>query len=156
MKLILHYYFCQRIPLDFLQGDRFREAADSYIRPLLTKVYTNSLCSVLFTSFKIELGFHFVLYLGSSIFILRSVFFIQSPWEGQFYYLNFYRLYNLACLIIVYIIMVLENTVSSVKNKRKYRFWFCGFGFLFQADILEQLILELENSIRTTGQYPGR
>lgn len=40
MKLILHYYFCQRIPLDFLQGDRFREAADSYIRPLLTKVYT--------------------------------------------------------------------------------------------------------------------
>ena len=29
----------QRIPLDFLQGDKFREAADNYIRPLLTKVY---------------------------------------------------------------------------------------------------------------------
>jgi peptide alpha-N-acetyltransferase len=27
----------KRIPLDFLQGDKFREAAESYIRPLLTK-----------------------------------------------------------------------------------------------------------------------
>ncbi|KAL5576384.1 hypothetical protein UlMin_018083 [Ulmus minor] len=27
----------KRIPLDFLQGDKFREAADNYIRPLLTK-----------------------------------------------------------------------------------------------------------------------
>ncbi|KAJ8452025.1 hypothetical protein Cgig2_016606 [Carnegiea gigantea] len=27
----------KRIPLDFLQGERFREAAESYIRPLLTK-----------------------------------------------------------------------------------------------------------------------
>ncbi|KAJ3670740.1 hypothetical protein LUZ60_008166 [Juncus effusus] len=27
----------KRIPLDFLQGDQFREAADKYIRPLLTK-----------------------------------------------------------------------------------------------------------------------
>ncbi|KAJ1412245.1 N-terminal acetyltransferase A, auxiliary subunit, partial [Sesbania bispinosa] len=27
----------QRIPLDFLQGDKFRQAADNYIRPLLTK-----------------------------------------------------------------------------------------------------------------------
>ncbi|KAB2041364.1 hypothetical protein ES319_D02G143300v1 [Gossypium barbadense] len=26
-----------RIPLDFLQGDKFREAAVSYIKPLLTK-----------------------------------------------------------------------------------------------------------------------
>lgn len=36
-----------------------------------------------------------------------------------------------------------------------------GFGIftletLVQADILEQLILELEHSIRTTGRYPGR
>lgn len=30
--------FLQRIPLDFLQGERFREAADIYVRPLLTKV----------------------------------------------------------------------------------------------------------------------
>jgi len=43
MELIRYYYFYQRIPLDFLQGDRFREAADSYIRPLLTKVCTNPL-----------------------------------------------------------------------------------------------------------------
>ncbi|XP_078432271.1 tetratricopeptide repeat (TPR)-containing protein [Wolffia australiana] len=27
----------KRIPLDFLQGERFREAADQYVRPLLTK-----------------------------------------------------------------------------------------------------------------------
>ncbi|KAJ6839531.1 N-alpha-acetyltransferase 15, NatA auxiliary subunit [Iris pallida] len=27
----------KRIPLDFLQGERFREAADNYVRPLLTK-----------------------------------------------------------------------------------------------------------------------
>nr|CAD1823315.1 unnamed protein product [Ananas comosus var. bracteatus] len=27
----------KRIPLDFLQGDKFREAADNYVRPLLTK-----------------------------------------------------------------------------------------------------------------------
>lgn len=33
-------YVCQRIPLDFLQGEKFKEAADNYIRPLLTKVYT--------------------------------------------------------------------------------------------------------------------
>ena len=40
MKYILFKLFiCQRIPLDFLQGDKFREAADNYIRPLLTKVY---------------------------------------------------------------------------------------------------------------------
>lgn len=29
----------QRIPLDFLQGDKFKDAADNYIRPLLTKVF---------------------------------------------------------------------------------------------------------------------
>jgi hypothetical protein len=28
----------QRIPLDFLEGDKFQEAADNYVRPLLTKV----------------------------------------------------------------------------------------------------------------------
>lgn len=28
----------QRIPLDFLEGEKFREAADNYMRPLLTKV----------------------------------------------------------------------------------------------------------------------
>lgn len=39
----IFFIFYQRIPLDFLQGDRFREAADSYIRPLLTKVCTNPL-----------------------------------------------------------------------------------------------------------------
>ncbi|OIW03837.1 hypothetical protein TanjilG_30113 [Lupinus angustifolius] len=69
----------KRIPLDFLQDDRFREAADSYIRPLLTKGVPS-----LFTD------------------------------------------------------------LSSLYNHPG------------KADILEQLILELENSIRTTGQYPGR
>lgn len=34
----------QRIPLDFLNGEKFREAADNYIRPLLRKV------SLVFTS----------------------------------------------------------------------------------------------------------
>lgn len=33
---------------------------------------------------------------------------------------------------------------------------YLGFVFLIQADILEQLILELEHSVRTTGGYPGR
>ncbi|XP_012571543.1 N-terminal acetyltransferase A complex auxiliary subunit NAA15-like [Cicer arietinum] len=69
----------KRIPLDFLHGDRFREAADSYIRPLLTKG-------------------------------VPSLF----------------------------------SDLSSLYNHPG------------KADILEQLILELENSIRTTGQYPGR
>ncbi|KEH39579.1 amino-terminal acetyltransferase, putative [Medicago truncatula] len=76
----------KRIPLDFLQGDRFREAADSYIRPLLTKVCTNPLWGV------------------------PSLF----------------------------------SDLSSLYNHPG------------KADILEQIILELENSIRTTGQYPGR
>ncbi|RWW76760.1 hypothetical protein BHE74_00015116 [Ensete ventricosum] len=31
------FFFAQRIPLDFLEGDAFREAADNYVRPLLTK-----------------------------------------------------------------------------------------------------------------------
>ncbi|XP_058751865.1 N-terminal acetyltransferase A complex auxiliary subunit NAA15-like [Vicia villosa] len=69
----------KRIPLDFLQGDRFREAADSYIRPLLTKG-------------------------------VPSLF----------------------------------SDLSSLYNHPG------------KADILEQIILELENSIRATGQYPGR
>ncbi|BBG99035.1 tetratricopeptide repeat-containing protein [Prunus dulcis] len=69
----------KRIPLDFLQGDKFREAADNYIRPLLTKG-------------------------------VPSLFSDLSP------------LYD----------------------------------HPGKADILEQLILELEHSIRTTGRYPGR
>jgi tetratricopeptide (TPR) repeat protein len=69
----------KRIPLDFLQGDRFREAAENYIRPLLTKG-------------------------------VPSLFSDLSP------------LYD----------------------------------HPGKADILEQLILELEHSLRTTGRYPGR
>ncbi|XP_057451305.1 N-terminal acetyltransferase A complex auxiliary subunit NAA15-like [Lotus japonicus] len=69
----------KRIPLDFLQGDRFREAADSYMRPLLTKG-------------------------------VPSLF----------------------------------SDLSSL------------YDHPGKANILEQLILELENSIRTTGTYPGR
>ncbi|KAF7814310.1 N-terminal acetyltransferase A complex auxiliary subunit NAA15 [Senna tora] len=69
----------KRIPLDFLQGDQFQEAAENYIRPLLTKG-------------------------------VPSLFSDLSP------------LYN----------------------------------HPGKADILEQLILELEHSIKTTGQYPGK
>ncbi|XWS11877.1 hypothetical protein CRYUN_Cryun37aG0038800 [Craigia yunnanensis] len=67
----------KRIPLDFLQGDKFREAAVNYIKPLLTKG-------------------------------VPSLFSDLSP------------LYN----------------------------------HPGKADILEQLILELEHSSRTTGRYP--
>ncbi|KAI9110342.1 hypothetical protein K1719_018784 [Acacia pycnantha] len=66
------------IPLDFLQGEKFKEAADNYIRPLLTKG-------------------------------VPSLFSDLSP------------LYH----------------------------------HPGKTDILEQLILELEHSIRTAGQYPG-
>ncbi|KAJ6963431.1 N-terminal acetyltransferase A complex auxiliary subunit NAA15-like [Populus alba x Populus x berolinensis] len=69
----------KRIPLDFLQGDKFHEAADNYIRPLLTKG-------------------------------VPSLFSDLSP------------LYN----------------------------------HPGKADILEKLILELENSLRISGGYPGR
>ncbi|KAM5578948.1 N-terminal acetyltransferase A complex auxiliary subunit NAA15 [Rosa sericea] len=69
----------KRIPLDFLQGEKFREAADNYIRPLLTKG-------------------------------VPSLFSDLSP------------LYD----------------------------------HPGKADILEQLILELEHSVRVTGAYPGR
>ncbi|KAJ8637710.1 hypothetical protein MRB53_011977 [Persea americana] len=68
----------KRIPLDFLQGERFREAADIYIRPLLTKG-------------------------------VPSLFSDLSP------------LYDLPG----------------------------------KADILEKLFLELENSIKITGGFPG-
>ncbi|KAM7475951.1 hypothetical protein LguiB_023194 [Lonicera macranthoides] len=69
----------KRIPLDFLNAEKFQEAADNYIRPLLTKG-------------------------------VPSLFSDLSP------------LYNHAG----------------------------------KADILEQLILGLEHSIKTTGGYPGR
>ncbi|XVE52132.1 hypothetical protein DITRI_Ditri02bG0097600 [Diplodiscus trichospermus] len=69
----------KRIPLDFLQGDKFREAAVNYIKPLLTKG-------------------------------VPSLFSDLSP------------LYD----------------------------------HPGKADILEQLILELEHSIRTSGRYPDR
>ncbi|XP_023514565.1 N-terminal acetyltransferase A complex auxiliary subunit NAA15-like [Cucurbita pepo subsp. pepo] len=68
----------KRIPLDFLQGDKFRDAADTYIRPLLTKG-------------------------------VPSLFSDLSPLYDQ----------------------------------------------PGKADILEQLILWLENSVRSSGQYPG-
>ncbi|KAI4355680.1 hypothetical protein L6164_004427 [Bauhinia variegata] len=68
----------KRIPLDFLQGDKFQEAVDNYVRPLLTKG-------------------------------VPSLF----------------------------------SDLSSLYNHPG------------KADILEHLILELEHSIRTTGQFPG-
>ncbi|KAG4945020.1 hypothetical protein AAZX31_15G012600 [Glycine max] len=68
----------KRIPLDFLQGDKFQEAANNYIRPLLTKG-------------------------------IPSLF----------------------------------SDLSSLYNQPG------------KADILEQIILEIESSIKTTSQYPG-
>ncbi|CAA7403072.1 unnamed protein product [Spirodela intermedia] len=68
----------KRIPLDFLQGERFREAASCYVRPLLTKG-------------------------------VPSLFSDLSP-------------------------------LYDIPDK---------------ADILEQLFLELESSIRSTGTFPG-
>ena len=46
--------YLQRIPLDFLQGDKFREAADNYVRPLLTKVFM--LWPVMFIGYLICIG----------------------------------------------------------------------------------------------------
>ncbi|XP_047341234.1 N-terminal acetyltransferase A complex auxiliary subunit NAA15-like [Impatiens glandulifera] len=69
----------KRIPLDFLCGEKFREAADSYVRPLLTKG-------------------------------VPSLFSDLSPLYDQ----------------------------------------------PGKADILEQLMLDLEHSIRSTGGFPGR
>ncbi|CAJ1955176.1 unnamed protein product [Sphenostylis stenocarpa] len=68
----------KRIPLDFLQGDKFRDAAYSYIKPLLSKG-------------------------------VPSLF----------------------------------SDLSSLYNQPG------------KADILEQIILELESSIKSSGQYPG-
>lgn len=72
-------YAAKRIPLDFLEGEKFRHAADNYVRPLLTKG-------------------------------VPSLFSDLSP------------LYD-----------------------------HCG-----KADILEQLFVELESSIRSSGCFPGR
>ncbi|KAL1551466.1 N-alpha-acetyltransferase 16, NatA auxiliary subunit [Salvia divinorum] len=69
----------KRIPLDFLSDERFRSAAENYVRPFLTKG-------------------------------VPSLFTDLSPL----------------------------------------------YGHPGKADILEQLILELENAIKTTGAYPGR
>ncbi|CAN1836317.1 N-terminal acetyltransferase A complex auxiliary subunit NAA15 [Linum perenne] len=77
VKVVAYLDF--RIPLDFLQGEKFREAADKYIRPLLTKG-------------------------------VPSLFSDLSP------------LYD----------------------------------HPGKAEVLEQLILELEHSIKTNGTYPGR
>jgi hypothetical protein len=40
-------FLIQRIPLDFLQGEKFHEAVDNYIRPLLTKVFVVTVQAVL-------------------------------------------------------------------------------------------------------------
>lgn len=54
-----------------------------------------------------------------------------------------------SAIIIYYEFMMLDNTDSVFL----FSFFFLNF---VQADILEQLILELERSIRMSGQYPGR
>jgi hypothetical protein len=61
----------QRIPLDFLQGNRFMEAAENYIRPLLTKVFKflsyAALIDLPSLDSKLQM---FLLCLGSSIIVL--------------------------------------------------------------------------------------
>ena len=44
----------QRIPLDFLQDESFKEAVAKYIKPLLTKVYFFTLESLCFHNVQIE------------------------------------------------------------------------------------------------------
>lgn len=38
IKILTIFSLFQRIPLDFLKDEKFQEAAENYIRPLLTKV----------------------------------------------------------------------------------------------------------------------
>ena len=50
-SLISHF---QRIPLDFLQDESFKEAVAKYIKPLLTKVSFRALESICFHNVQIE------------------------------------------------------------------------------------------------------
>lgn len=70
-----------------------------------------------------------VLFLGSSISILWSFFFVQSSWEGQFYPLHFFYLkgsgFHMADFFCHYILW-------------SQSYWFCGLWFfsLFTFSIL--------------------
>ncbi|XP_028239120.1 N-terminal acetyltransferase A complex auxiliary subunit NAA15-like isoform X1 [Glycine soja] len=119
----------KRIPLDFLQGGQFREAADSYIRPLLTKGVP-SLFSDLSSLYNHPGKVSLVTYIS----IIESMRFLMIKFSA---------------IIIYYEFMMLDNTDSVFL----FSFFFLNF---VQADILEQLILELEHSIRMSGHYPGR
>lgn len=78
------FSFFQRIPLDFLKAEKFREAADNYIRPLLAKVlyFLIHLVDILFSA--PDLCVSLIFHLGSSITILRSFSAIWSPWKGLY------------------------------------------------------------------------
>lgn len=78
------FLFFQRIPLDFLKAEKFREAADNYIRPLLAKVlyFLIHLVDILFSA--PDLCVSLIFHLGSSITILRSFSAIWSPWKGLY------------------------------------------------------------------------
>ncbi|KAJ0960512.1 hypothetical protein J5N97_001602 [Dioscorea zingiberensis] len=98
----------KRIPLDFLPGEKFREAADNYVRPLLTKN--------MFSYFTTWPSFFFFVCFHSGV---PSLFSDLSP-----------------CM----------TTLARSGN----------FSILTATNILEQLFLHLESSLRSTGSFPGR
>ncbi|OIW09085.1 hypothetical protein TanjilG_16312 [Lupinus angustifolius] len=145
----------KRIPLDFLQDDRFKEAADSYIRTFLTKA---------------DILERLILELENSI---RTT----GQYPGRYYegLQKCVGLYSENGHFSPDEIDRLDALYKALREQFKWssavkripldflqddRFKEAADSyirtFLTKADILERLILELENSIRTTGQYPGR
>lgn len=69
-------FFNQRIPLDFLQGDKFRESADNYIRPLLTKVCILYFSYSSYSAYLLELSILTMLFNVSREFLHYSLIFL--------------------------------------------------------------------------------
>lgn len=69
-------FFHQRIPLDFLQGDKFRESADNYIRPLLTKVCIWYFSYSSYSAYLLELSILTMLFDVSREFLHYSLIFL--------------------------------------------------------------------------------
>jgi hypothetical protein len=95
----------QRIPLDFLEGDKFQEAADNYVRPLLTKVIIVFLNWQFVSTWKVCGTFHLKIFgaywaaccylycynwsycatylVGSTVTFLWFKPTLWAPWEGN-------------------------------------------------------------------------
>lgn len=69
-------FFHQRIPLDFLQGDKFRESADNYIRPLLTKACIWYFSYSSYSAYLLELSILTMLFDVSREFLHYSLIFL--------------------------------------------------------------------------------